>query len=383
MRNTDLSLTTRSMRLFLGGLFVCLAFCGAGRAQPLPITIVSIGDSYASGEGAPQAPIGAGPLWQLDNGDDSCHRSTLAAPAVASRLVNAVRPAPFFHFACSGAKVAGLLGTGGQLKKAVDAVGPTRAIDALIVSIGGDDVNFAALVGSCLITPCDIGLAATTINIAAVVPPRLTTLIAAIRALPVPVRHVFLTAYPLPSSTPLPFPDHLCGSPIAPNIPFHGFSNLLAPRAELARVAVVNPLNAALVAAVASANAGPPGGPVWHFVSRTGEAFNGHGYCMGWPNPLPHMWVSGRYVNTVVDSLNIQSDIFGSMHPNAAGYAAMGAEIAAAVLANVPVVMPPSPTPAKLPIDPLTRLCKQQPTLPVCKADRDHEDPKPDRGPIK
>jgi hypothetical protein len=96
------------------------------------------------------------------------------------------------------------------------------------------------------------------------------------------------------------------------------------------------------------------------------------------------MWVDGRYINTVVDSLNAQGDIFGAMHPNAAGYSAAGAEIAAAIIANVPIVVSTTPgTPAKPPIDPLSKLCQQHPTLPVCKADRDHEDPKPGRGPIR
>jgi hypothetical protein len=61
-------------------------------AQIVPITIVSVGDSYASGEGAPDQPGPfAGPqIWHGDNRDgmaSSCHRSNLAAPAVAAKLV--------------------------------------------------------------------------------------------------------------------------------------------------------------------------------------------------------------------------------------------------------------------------------------------------------
>lgn len=360
--------------------FVLAAALGASHAQVVvPINIVSIGDSYASGEGAPDAPAGSPTLWRGDNRDraaDGCHRSLLAAPAVAARIVLSLRPGSFTHVACSAATVASLTGTGGQLSTAaglVAAAGGT-AIDALIVSVGGNDVGFAALVGFCLVgvvpgaPPCDPALVATPALIAATMPTLFASLATAVRGLSLPVRHVFVTAYPLPSSTPFFLPDHLCGTPFAPNIPFHGLDSLVAPRAELARISVVDPLNAALSSAVATANAAPPGGPAWHFVDSVADAFNGHGYCMGWPNPHPHMWFSGRYINTLVDSLNVQGDILGTMHPNAAGQAAAGAAIAGAIMASVPIVSTRPPN--RPPSDAMSRLCRQRPHLPVCRADR-------------
>src|SRR5712691_8380419 len=81
---------------------VAAALLGArvAQAQVVPITIVSVGDSYASGEGAPDewGPFAEHPIWRGDNSDGmaaDCHRSNLAAPAAAARLVGKVRRVRF------------------------------------------------------------------------------------------------------------------------------------------------------------------------------------------------------------------------------------------------------------------------------------------------
>src|SRR5262249_4235681 len=133
-------------------------FAGTVYAQIVPITIVSVGDSYASGEGAPDlaGPVVSGPRWRGDNRDSHallCHRSNNAAPVLAAKLISSIRPASFFHLACSGSTIAMLTGPvnpavpgSGQLANAARLTG--GPIDALIISIGGNDVGFAAVVGS-------------------------------------------------------------------------------------------------------------------------------------------------------------------------------------------------------------------------------------------
>jgi len=221
---------------------------------------------------------------------------------------------------------------------AIRAGGP---IDALIVSVGGNDIHFAELVGGCLGIPCDPALPTdTAVSIRGLIS-ALDTLVASIRGLPVPVRHVFITEYPIPSSTPLPVPDDVCGAPGSPNIPASGFENLFRSKADLAKATVIDPLNAALGHAVTKANA-QSGGPVFHFVTGISQAFHGHGYCMGVPNPHPPMLGNNRMINTVVDSQ--QGDISGTIHPNKDGQAAAGKVIAAAINANVPLALVvPSP----------------------------------------
>jgi PKD repeat protein len=133
--------------------------------------IVALGDSYGAGEGAPDvnAQNGKDATWQ----DPICHRSA-QAPAARAALwlenASAQSSVTFIHLACSGAKVdegllksfkgeeaqvtqlEQLLGVGGNF---TDVGG--RRIDTLFLSVGGNDVGFADIVGTCmatLIPPC-------------------------------------------------------------------------------------------------------------------------------------------------------------------------------------------------------------------------------------
>lgn len=357
------------LRALLVGLAVLVT--GQVHAQVVPINIVSIGDSYASGEGAPDqsGPFAQHPIWRGDNRDgmaSACHRSALAAPAMAAGQVAASRPATFTHMACTGAQIPNL---GTQLSNAMSQVsGP---IDALVISIGGNDIGFVNVVTGCFFSPCLVPGAFPTLFT------RLTTLEATIRSFGPSVRHVFLTEYPDPSTTPFPPFDDRCGTPLAPNILGFGFDTLTAPGALWAATSVIAPLNGMLAnfAATADANTTVMGtGPRWHFVSGISAAFHGHGYCMGFPN-VPHMWISNRYVNTQLDSQATQGDLRGTMHPNSAGHAAAGAVIAASILANVPVVMLPPPPPPPgggnpPPHPPAPGACARKPWLPGCDAAR-------------
>lgn len=107
--------------------------------------IVSVGDSVASGEGSPP--------WR---DRVKCHRSAVAGPAAAARMIQAhddQTSVTFLHVACTGATVAeGLLGSHSgrppQLGQVRAAVGD-REIDALLLSVGANDIGFGQIARKC------------------------------------------------------------------------------------------------------------------------------------------------------------------------------------------------------------------------------------------
>lgn len=157
--------------------------------------IVSIGDSYGSGEGNPDIPR----EWKIVNGepvvarearwvDRRCHRSATAGPAQAAielEYADHHSSVTFFSLACSGATIStadpdtpsngsGLLGpyTGAEpgdnpnppmLPPQVDELKriiadttvsdlPPRPIDDLVISIGGNDIQFVKLIMDCTLS---------------------------------------------------------------------------------------------------------------------------------------------------------------------------------------------------------------------------------------
>ena len=152
-----------------------------------------------------------------------------------------------------------------------------------------------------------------------------TALDTALAAVPSNVTNVFLTEYP--DSTTGLF-GWRCGNPLSPGS--MGMEGVTVEEAEWASTRVIAPLNAALAAAVGRANALPGTHPQFHFVTGISSQFVSHGYCAG---VTLAFWnaVSPRFVNTPIDSLASQSDIFGTMHPNPAGQAASGAAMFAAM----------------------------------------------------
>jgi hypothetical protein len=170
------------------------------------LLIVSLGDSFASGEGNPHSyglfdgfiPLPVNVKWGDDvpalSGDKSqCHRSAYAGSALAAAWLEEKDPrtsVTFVHLACSGAKIedqtlwgdyagmmryhkeGGLLdpyrgvnvptGSGvGDRRPQVDeaaTVTGTRTVDAMTVSIGGNDVHFASIIKDCMIDRegCDV-----------------------------------------------------------------------------------------------------------------------------------------------------------------------------------------------------------------------------------
>lgn len=130
------------------------------------ILFVSMGDSYASGEGNPrnveaflqQGSAGFRPYWD----DNGCNRSARGGPAQAALALenaSAKTSVTFVYVACSGATVrTGILGpqrTAGQSTSQIEQVAVIigdRTVDLLTLSIGGNDVGFTSLMSTCATT---------------------------------------------------------------------------------------------------------------------------------------------------------------------------------------------------------------------------------------
>jgi hypothetical protein len=296
-------------RLILGVCTILGATGVVGLAVPAsaaapPMTVIAVGDSYASGEGA------IGPGWI----NPTCHESPLAAPRDAANQLNAFRPTSFISFACTAATTSVVRG---QLASI-----PLGPVEALTMSVGGNDIGFGSIITTCLISDCTTLDASVTLALSSIpggLPSRLANVFAAV---PGNVRHVFITEYPDPTTGQS---GALCGTATAPA--FQGFETITATEAAWASSRVIGRLNAVIATAVAAANnqAGPH--PSFHFVTGISARFATHGYCTGGGSPAPWTWFNPRYIATPLDSLSSQLDEKGSMHPNDLGQR----EIAAAL----------------------------------------------------
>ena len=156
-------------------------------AEDAQLVIVSLGDSYASGEGNPDVTkADGGPSWLLNPMADAtlCHRSLNNGHRLAVAAIEEAWPhsddVRFQSFACAGATMTtGLLGpqfsgglcSGGtvpvncslsQIEQAAawknESNSGILGVDVVIVSIGGNDVGFPKIVEQCsnpLAPPCD------------------------------------------------------------------------------------------------------------------------------------------------------------------------------------------------------------------------------------
>ncbi|MGH2950996.1 MAG: GDSL-type esterase/lipase family protein, partial [Solirubrobacterales bacterium] len=128
--------------------------------------IVSIGDSVASGEGNPDAGAGFFRRARWLNGP--CHRSMLSGAAqVALQIERGERASAvtFVPLGCSGATIdRGLLGDYGGIAPEpgrtfrpqvdlVNALARRREIDALLLSVGANDLGFSKIVRFCIKLP--------------------------------------------------------------------------------------------------------------------------------------------------------------------------------------------------------------------------------------
>ncbi|HEY6229671.1 MAG TPA: GDSL-type esterase/lipase family protein [Pyrinomonadaceae bacterium] len=290
--------------------------------------IVSIGDSFASGEGNPDKPRQG--IGQEKWVDKRCHRSAVAGPAQAAVILenaDAHSSVTFISFACSGAELnAGLTGgqeKGGlmlqpQLDKVFEAA-RSRPIDALLVSIGGNDVNFAKLVLDAIKlrhAETDKGANKLVSDGLASLPGRFALMSQRLSnpTNPTTVANVFITEYPdIVRAETRNFCDH---SPHFPDL----LNGISAAESEWALNKILLPLNDAV-----SVAAGLSG---WNFVTGIADKFAGassdhiaHGFCAD----------DQRWARTFNDSFKVQGDPKGTVHPNAAGHAWYAQRLAAAL----------------------------------------------------
>ena len=306
-------------------------FAGAVRAAAStgpPLNIVAIGDSYASGQG----DMGSGWL------DATCYRSYNAAARLAEEDLN--RPVNFTFLACNGSTISNsnpaqsLLGSGGQLDTALSMADPggSHPVDAMTISIGGNNIGFSNIVTNCLAPfnscstdPNVTGLSGVgTVSQAlqaleGTIPSpqgfgNLVQLVQQVNSHP-DIENVYLTEYPDPTTGPVDAAgdNNLCGSPADPPFSFPE-SDISADDAYWASNSVIQQLNAALQGAVSMGNSQSGTHAVWHYVSGISSAFYTHGYCN--PNTGPN----GRFVNTLTDSVTTENlSQTGTMHPNDEG----------------------------------------------------------------
>lgn len=289
--------------------------------------IVSMGDSIGSGEGSPDIPAFQRPDGKAVWADRQCHRSRLAAASVAALALEFATQrtsVTFVHLACSGATItSGILGPyegqepigpplPPQLQQLATLYGqaialgrPVRPVDALVLSIGANDMRFTDVVVSCvLLEQCHLdlpgraddleawriaqdGLAALNARY-----PLLTaTLNAALPGVLAPDR-VFVTEYndPTRDSTGAPCDGIMAGLT----------SGITADEVVWAQANFLAPLNTTIRSRAVSAGWTPIGG--------IADAFRTHGYC-----------AADHWIVQLTESLAIQGDPLGTMHPNYAG----------------------------------------------------------------
>jgi lysophospholipase L1-like esterase len=326
------------------------------------IFIVSLGDSFASGEGAPDFDRHSkqGLQWS----DRVCHRSALSGPARAALEIERSDPhtsVTFVSLACSGATLgldrhnegSGVLGGYRGIEGSVylpaqidrlTEFAQYRRVDAVLLSAGGNDIGFADIAKACVLADdCHTWL-----------PPLVFLQLKELeqhyvelsrKLLKVNYGKLLLTGYPFPGDGDggvtcpgvldlvsaldaralLKSAENAMAelfqvnlSSVLPEWFFAavGFVQGTVPlrfsvdQEELGwiKTYVVSPLNAVL------ANAAR-GNPSWTFLDPRSE-FRGHGLC-----------ASDRWFNTMESSMQIQGPddptTTGTLHPNALGQQAI------------------------------------------------------------
>jgi hypothetical protein len=381
--------TQAVVRLAEGTYDILLEVTSRGRTWSLERAIrvedllfVSIGDSYAAGEGNPEVP-GDPPLW-ADAGTtsdstpaidhDLAHRSGLAGPAqaaLAMERADTQSSVTFVFLAASGASIAEGMIEESEPKRANDGTRRTllpqvdeladlmgcspddaatclRAIDALHISAGGNDIGFAFTLGSLIaLDPVLVvspiyenlrdNLFSDVENQIAELPELFQSLADELARLE--IARVYLTAYPGSTSYTAGGRTLTCdevGGDLFPGL------EVDQQEIEEVEVRLHRPLNDAL-AAIADDQE-------WVFVDDHVAAFAGHGYCgtdpyleapyegNPFPDPLnPHPDEGVRWFRQAAESAELQGGggLFqperlatsGTLHPNEYGHLAYAAAL--------------------------------------------------------
>lgn len=314
--------------------------------------IVGLGDSNGSGEGAPDIaspplPAFDPPVWH----DVRCDRSANSYQAQTARSIENRDPktsVTFVHLACSGASIAeGILGPyaginpGATFAPQVDGMRTLtqgREIDAVLLSIGVNDLGFGKMVEHCILYPScmnkpfpEILASSTTLdevmkNRLAALPGGYRKIARALKDRKIPPGRVYISQYfdstgyfdraarkekfcdplihieverlkPLAARLTHPFLVALV-SAVGPPLDFD------RAEAEWAQREVLVPLNGRVKAAASKYG--------WRMAVGVPELFRRHGYCA----PEGDRWIVGLY-----ESFERQHDHNGTLHATPYGNA--------------------------------------------------------------
>ena len=292
------------------------------------VLIVSIGDSYASGEGnpdvngfyflkSPQWAYSPDPAMNLQNA--KAHRSTLAAPAqfaLALQKANPQEAVTFVSVADSGATIdKGVLAPmasdvdstytlPGQIAEVHQIVG-SHPIDVLTVSIGGNDIGFSTrleeLASNSLLGTTSLGKIQSQLSTdLATLPQKYASMGQAIQGLG--PGKVLITEYPdLTRNQQGQF---------AP-IKFAGIEAISKANVQFADQNILLPLNQS-IATAAGANG-------WTAVGDPNATFRTHGYSS-----------TSSWFQDLGESLRYESSRIGAFHPNVKGQQAIANQLLSA-----------------------------------------------------
>jgi hypothetical protein len=272
--------------------------------------IVSLGDSLASGEGNPDR-LNTNPIWSSNDvwQDVRCHRSASSGPSQAAlSLETSDRQSSvtFAHLACSGGQVTkGILEPYAGIEPDGNLIPPQanvmkqlmdtwhRKPDAVLISVGANDAEFADAVLRCLLPDrCqnDADFVAKVQTRLSRLPGRFDMLDEKLDALGIPGDKVWITEYPDPTRDDVGrFKQCL--------------PTLYPSEWEWAEENVVAKLNERVQAA---ANLDRHG---WHYVGGIANMFLRHGYCAG-----------ANWIVRLEQSIVGQGDQNGAFHPNKLGH---------------------------------------------------------------
>jgi lysophospholipase L1-like esterase len=300
------------------------------------LLVVTIGDSVSSGEGNPDGPSLVDPRWL----ERRCHRSMRSGAAQSALALEAGSPrsaVTLFALGCSGATVpTGLLGPYAGVEPSrrrgdlppqldeLDALQARRPVDAVLVSVGANDVHFGPIARFCIsVSRCETrrfdpgapghqaapGTPAADAVIAAALselPARYDALAARLRAAGIAPERVVIVEYFDPTHD-----EH--GETCRAALP-----GITQDEAAWASDAIVTPLNTQV--RLAALRHG------WHLVSGVQDAFLAHGICARG---------QARWVRRIEESLGRGSGLSGPLHPNGLGHLATAALISPALAATV------------------------------------------------
>jgi len=299
--------------------------------QVKDVLIVSIGDSYASGEGNPVVPGFFFPEWAyspdaaMNTENADAHRSTIAGPAQFALELQQANPheaVTFVSVADSGASIpVGVLGPmtsigdssvqlPAQINELKQIIG-ARHIDVLTVTVGADDIQFSNLAFD-LIENTEFGSPSLSFiqsqfdGSLRQLPAHFAALAQAIGGLS--PGQVLTTGYP---DLTRDQNGNVAALPLGLGVPLVDLAD-----AQIASSQLIAPLNAVITAAASEYK--------WTLVTRIFTDFRTHGY----PS-------TSRWIRTLGESYDMQGNYDGTFHPTAAGHLDIARNLLAAYRANL------------------------------------------------